>query len=892
MFFFCVLCVLCGKCLSAQEPSAANLYRQLQTVSLDPAHLYRIREADLEREDLHLSLDEGVIAFTHAIDGRVTGAFFQGEGEVLLSPPDRVERASLELFTGSAILDERFTTAYLRFNDDTKTELESALRPLELPKAGNAAPEETEVDGFDTRAFLQLGDATSASLAPVSSLRLLTTFVNAETVLPGGGIGWRQPVDDHFLHVRVAGGRLGVFDLFFDSLSPEQITVAQSAEAKGVSYYDVWTAFPVRSARARVQATKAGAPLSLTVQTQAAAEAVVDPAVISHYVIRARVQPPRRLSAESTLELQTSQPGTRILLFELSRYLQVKEVTCDGQPLEFLQNQALEGSSLSRRGNDLVAVVFPAPLVPGKTVHLRFVYGGEVLSDAGGGLLTVGARGIWYPNRGIAMSGFDMEFRYPAGWTLVASGERQDAPAPAADAQRPGEQAAWVRGHPARTPVPAGDAPNPREQVVRYVTSRPIPFAGFNLGRYIKAETRAGDVRIEVYAAPEVEPNLRPPAIVTTTKPPDISFSPRRTPPPLVEVIPAPAPQPREQAKKLARSAAATVEFLADRLGAFPYRTLALTQMPGADSQGWPGLIDLSSRSFLTRDERARLHLDDPFRELLYSRLMPAHEVAHQWWGDLMTWKSYREQWLVEALSNYCVLLMIEQKDPAAFRTAMEKYRRDLLERNEDGRVISDAGPVTLGQRLNSSHFPQAYEAISYERGTWLFHMLRAMLVDAQTQEPNRGQTAGKPNGDTEDPFFAVLRGLRERYEGKDMNTRDVQEAFEDALPETLRYEGLKSLEWFFDGWVNGTAVPALELAGARIVHGESGATATGKVIQKFAPRDLVTSVPLYADLPGQHPVLLGRIFAEGETTPFRFAVPAQTRRILLDPFHTVLSRP
>jgi hypothetical protein len=270
---------------------------------------------------------------------------------------------------------------------------------------------------------------------------------------------------------------------------------------------------------------------------------------------------------------------------------------------------------------------------------------------------------------------------------------------------------------------------------------------------------------------------------------------------------------------------------------------------------------------------------------------MPAHEVAHQWWGDLMTWKSYREQWLVEALSNYCVLLMIEQKDPAAFRTAMEEYRRDLLERNEDGRVISDAGPVTLGQRLNSSHFPQAYEAIGYERGTWLFHMLRAMLVDAQTQEPNRGKSAGKPSSDTEDPFFAVLRGLRERYEGKDMNTRDVQEAFEDALPETLRYEGHKSLEWFFDGWVNGTAVPALELAGARIVHGESGSTATGKVIQKFAPRDLVTSVPLYADLPGQRPVLLGRVFAEGEATPFRFAVPAQTRRILLDPFHTVLSR-
>jgi hypothetical protein len=864
--FLCVLCVLCGATLSAQEHSASSLYRQLQAVTLDSEHLYRIRDAQLEREDLHLSLDEGVIAFLRAIDGRVTGAFFQGEGEVLLSPPDRVERASLELFTGSAILDERFTTAYLRFNDDTRAELESALRPFAMPK-GEGEAEASDENAFDVAAFLKLGDTISASLAPLSSLRLLTTMVNAETVLPAGGIAWQQPAGDRYLSLRVAGGRLGVFDIVFDSSVPEQISVAQSVEEKGIGYYDTWTAFPVRSARARVQATKAGVAPSLTAQTQAAAEAVADPVSISRYLIRARVEPPRLLSAETTLDLQTSQPGTRILIFELSRYLQVKAVTGDGHPLEFLQNQALEGSGLSRRGNDLVAVIFPAPLIPGQAMQLRFDYGGDVLSDAGAGLLTVGARGIWYPNRGIAMSGFDMEFRYPAGWTLVASGERQPAPE-AAEGLRQSSQ-----------------------QVARYVTERPIPFAAFNLGRYLKTEVQAGKVEIDAYAAPGVEASLRPPEDLTILKPREIPYPSRRAPPPAVDMIPAPVPQPREQAGKVAQIAAATVEFLAGQLGAFPYRTLALTQVPGSDSLGWPGLIDLSSLSFLTREERVRLRIDDPFRELLYSRLMPAHEVAHQWWGDLLTWKSYHEQWLVEALSNYCALLMIERQEPPAFRVAMDQYRRDLLQRNAAGRMVSDAGPVTLGQRLNSSHFPQAYEAISYERGTWLFHMLRAMLIDAQTMRRNRGAADKREDAEKEDPFFAVLRKLREQYEGKDINTRDVQQAFEEALPESLRYEGHPSLEWFFDGWVNGTAVPAFELAGVRIIHGESATTAAGKVIQKFVPKDLVTSLPLYAELPGQPPVLLGRVFAEGETTPFRFIVPARTRRILLDPFHTVLSR-
>src|SRR4029077_8587953 len=102
-------------------------------------------------------------------------------------------------------------------------------------------------------------------------------------------------------------------------------------------------------------------------------------------------------------------------------------VEADGQTVEFIHNQAIEGSQLARHGNDLVAVVFPQPLRTGQKLELHFVYAGEVLSEVGAGLLYVGARGTWYPNRGLVMSNFDLEFRYPAGWTLVATGKRTDA---------------------------------------------------------------------------------------------------------------------------------------------------------------------------------------------------------------------------------------------------------------------------------------------------------------------------------------------------------------------------------------------------------------------------------------------------------------------------------
>ena len=106
--------VLVAATLSAQAPakpsSVIPLYRSLQDVGLDPQKTYHIREAALDREDVHLWMNDGTISFLQAVDGRITGAFFEGDGEVLIRPPDRRERASLGLFTGEGVLEEKFST--------------------------------------------------------------------------------------------------------------------------------------------------------------------------------------------------------------------------------------------------------------------------------------------------------------------------------------------------------------------------------------------------------------------------------------------------------------------------------------------------------------------------------------------------------------------------------------------------------------------------------------------------------------------------------------------------------------------------------------------------------------------------------------------------------------
>jgi hypothetical protein len=799
-----LLCVLfCAVTALAQAPGSAQaLYRELRAVGLDPQRVYGVRDAALEREDLHIALEDGTIAFTRAVDGRVTGAFFEGAGEVLLIPPDRVERISLGLFTGAAILEEKFTSAYFRFNDDVAAELEPALRPAE-----------------DAPAFIASWSGPAEALAQGDALRLLASLLAVPD--PHDKLG------DHYLRARLGGTRLGTVDVFFDTRAPEQISVRQLTYKESAGYYDIWTSFPMRSLRRSGGATDPG-----------------DDVRIFSYTINSRVQPPTELESDARLRLEVLRGGQRVLFFELSRYLKAREVTADGKPLEFLQNEALEGSELARRGNDVVALVFPEPLRAGSKLELRFVYGGAVLSEAGGGLMYVGARGAWYPHRGPAMSDFELEFRYPAKWTLLATGRRLAF-------QTTGDEA-----------------------VATWVSERPIPLAGFNLGQYARSVAQAGNVSVESYAGHGMEnsfPKPRPTVTIRRLPAPDrplTIFS--GTPPP---------PAPAGYSEVVAQNSARTIEFLSRRLGPFPYSSLALTQMPGTSSHGWPGLVFLSSYAYLTPEERMQARLGR-FDILLYGYLVQAHETAHQWWGDLLTWKSYRDQWLAEALANYCALLAMEKEHPAEFRQILDEYRDGLLQKDKEGNLVADAGPVALGVRLSSSRFPDGFNAISYGRGTWLFHMLRNLVRDPR-----------RTKGDPDDAFYQALHTLVERFAGKALSVRDVQRAFEEVLPESARFEGRKSLDWFFDGWVGGIAVPRLELADVKFAR-RTATVASGTLRQKEAPDDLITAVPVYASVAGKPPVFVANVFADGAETPFRLTVPAGTRKLLLDPYQTVLTRP
>jgi hypothetical protein len=143
-----------------------------------------------------------------------------------------------------------------------------------------------------------------------------------------------------------------------------------------------------------------------------------------------------------------------------------------------------------------------------------------------------------------------------------------------------------------------------------------------------------------------------------------------------------------------------------------------------------------------------------------------------------------------------------------------------------------------------------------------------------------------------EEPFVRALHKVRERYEGKTISTRELLNVFAENLPPSLRYEGKASLDWFLEGWVNGTSLPRLELQGFKVTAKANATVVSGVILQKDAPEDLVTFVPVYAVVPGRAPVLVGHVFADGAETPFHFSAPAGTHKLLLDPNETILTSP
>ena len=720
----------------AANPSAAETARAVRDAGLDPDQCYRVHDLSLYKEDIKLYFNNGYLIFSKPVAGQRIAAVFSadvegGDGEVLLLPPQRGERQSLARFTGSPNLNEHFNRALLVFTDDSARSLLESIEKGSGRKAPEMAPLLAEqwspvvaniLDGFEPRIA---GDMLSPGLT------------------------------DGLLFAALAGKTLGNFDVIYDPAASEQILAGQLMEHDRRMVYDIWTRFAARRFRAG-SVPPAEPPFSLT-----------------QFRIESSLDQNLRLRAVTRATLKVGSRPLRALAFDVSRAEQVTAARIDGAPAELLTSESTRSRALRADENDVFLLAAPDFLAPGSVHQVEFEHEGEIITSAGNGVYSVGARSSWYPRSGLTFADYDLVFRYPRRLTLVTAG---GIVSDTVDGE-------W-RTTERRTPVP-------------------IRVAGFNLGNYEKSSVTAAGLTVNVFGNHSLDPALQPPpktATITRVVPAGPRVLPREVLTTVIQDVQPPDPLAR--LNTVAADVSACFQYFAALFGPPPLKTLTVSPIPGTFGQGFPGLVYLSTLSYLDPLERPA-EARNATLQTFFSDLMVAHEVAHQWWGNVVMSKSYQDQWLIEALANYSALLWLEKKKGSkALEDVLADFQTDLLKTGEDSQTVESAGPLTWGYRLEASKTTEAYRVITYEKGAWVLHMLRKRLGNER--------------------FLKVLAELRRQYEFRAVGTADVLDLVKENLPPGVTAE---SMDTFFDNWVYSTGIPTL-----RVKYSVKGAAPTWKV--------------------------------------------------------------
>ena len=155
-----------------------------------------------------------------------------------------------------------------------------------------------------------------------------------------------------------------------------------------------------------------------------------------------------------------------------------------------------------------------------------------------------------------------------------------------------------------------------------------------------------------------------------------------------------------------------------------------------------------------------------------------SHELAHQWWGDLVTLRSWAHTWLNESFATYADYLYrrFEKGDDEGaldLRDKLDAYLREARTRYIRP-IVSD--------RYDSPE--DMFDAHTYPKGARILHMLRALVGD--------------------EPFFKTLSHFLHRYAFDAVDTADFIRSVKTVTGQNL--------DWFFDQWLYKPGHPVFEV--------------------------------------------------------------------------------
>jgi len=225
-----------------------------------------------------------------------------------------------------------------------------------------------------------------------------------------------------------------------------------------------------------------------------------------------------------------------------------------------------------------------------------------------------------------------------------------------------------------------------------------------------------------------------------------------------------------------------------------------------------------------------------------------SHELAHQWWGDLITLRSWAHTWLNESFGTYSDYLYhrFEKGDDEGAVNLQDKLNAYLREAKT--RYIR---PI-VSDRYDKPG--DMFDSHTYPKGARVLHMLRSLVGD--------------------EPFFKTLSHFLHRYAFDAVDTADFIRSVKTVTGQNL--------DWFFDQWLYKPGHPVFEVGSDWDAAGKSVRLKVAQV-QDFSRGVPVFRVPVSIKLVASGKTEIHKVWIDEREETFEFPLDAKPLLVRFD---------
>jgi aminopeptidase N len=289
------------------------------------------------------------------------------------------------------------------------------------------------------------------------------------------------------------------------------------------------------------------------------------------------------------------------------------------------------------------------------------------------------------------------------------------------------------------------------------------------------------------------------------------------------------------------------MKFFSEKIGyKYPYDKYAQTIVEDFVYGGMENITATTLTSSTIHDERA--HLD------VSSDGLVAHEMAHQWWGDLLTCRSWEHAWLNEGFATYFTALYFE------YAKGKDEFQFNVYNMQRSARFadMTNKKPTVWNRYFDPT---DVFGPHIYQRGGAILNMLRFVLGD--------------------ELFWKAINYYAHKYAFQNVETNDFKIAIEEATGYNLK--------WFFDQWLYKAGYPIFEV---KYSYDDSKKLLKLEV-EQIQPGDSLTpevfKTPVDVEIATKSERKTFRIFIDKRKETFEFEVSDKPLMVIFDKGNWIL---